>query len=102
MAAGPLEFASYINDVVLTILVFFQKPVHPQGLFEWLKPMASDEESRALLMHEEPLYIAADFLGIDRFSPNFRVTEQAYEQFRARLLYPSRAQSSTSSQQPVP
>ncbi len=67
MATGPLEFASYVNDVAYTIFVFFKTPVHPQTLIEWLKPLSYDADSRAQLMHEEPLHIAADFLGIDRF-----------------------------------
>jgi hypothetical protein len=85
----PLAFASYVNDLTYTISYFFQKPQRPEALIEWLRPMASDEDSRAQLMHEEPLYVAADFLGIDRLAPSFSEVEEKYQQFRATLLYPS-------------
>ena len=90
MTTDPLAFASYVNDLTYTIFYFLQKPQRPEALIEWLRPMASDEDSRAQLMHEEPLYVAADFLGIDRFSPSFGEIEENYQQFRTTLLYPSR------------
>jgi len=96
MTTDPLAFASYVNDLTYTIFYFFQKPQRPEALIEWLRPMASDEDSRAQLMHEEPLYVAADFLGIDRFSPSFDEIEENYQQFRTTLLYPSRKHDSSS------
>jgi len=90
-SADPLAFASYVNDLAYTILIFFKQPTPPDKLMEWLRPMVSDEDNRALLMHEEPLYVAADFLGIDRLAPEFRATEEKYQVFRASVLYPSRS-----------
>jgi hypothetical protein len=95
-AAGPLEFAAFVNDIVYTIIFIFGKPPpNPGDLIEWLRPMCEDEDRRATLMHEEPLYIAADFVGIDRLSPAFRPYEDKYLQFRAGFLYPLRAPIAT-------
>jgi hypothetical protein len=88
-ATEPLAFASYVNDLTYTIFYFFRKRQRPDALIEWLRPMASDEDSLAQLMHEEPLYVAADFLGIDRLAPSFSEIEEKYQRFRATLLYPS-------------
>lgn len=96
MTTDPLGFASYVNDLTYTIWFFFQKPQRPDALIEWLRPMASDEDGRAQLMHEEPLYVAADFLGIDRLAPSFSETEEKYQQFRAKFLYPSRSHDPSS------
>jgi hypothetical protein len=86
-----LAFDSFVNDVVRTCSFVFDKLLLPGSVMEWVRPLASDEAGRALLMHEEPLYIAADFLGIDRFAPSFDHFEAKYREFRARVLYPSRA-----------
>jgi hypothetical protein len=84
----PLVFARYFYTLTYTIMFFFQRPLNPETLIEWLQPLVSDQEDRALLMHEEPLYVAADFLGIDRLSPKFRETEQKYQQFKVNLASP--------------
>jgi hypothetical protein len=84
-------FTRFVNDVLYTGLFVFERVVPPDNVIEWLRPLASDEASRALLMHEEPLYIAADLLGIDRFAASFVPFAGKYQEFRARFLYPSRA-----------
>jgi hypothetical protein len=88
--SDSLAFASYVNDLTYTIIFFFQQPLRSDALIEWLRPIASDEDSQALLMHEEPLYVAADFLGINRLSDTFASIEEKYQEFRAKMLYPSR------------
>ena len=78
-ASDPLAFTSYVNDLTYTIVVFFQRPFQPEKLIEWLRPIASDEDGQALLMHEEPLYVAADFLGINRNTLNKKVKDLGIE-----------------------
>jgi hypothetical protein len=85
--ANDLEFPAYVADLVYTILFVFQRIVPPDALIEWLRPMVIDEEQRALLMHEEPLYVAADFLRINRASPNFSQYETEYLHFRKNSLH---------------
>lgn len=86
-----LAFASYVNDLTYTIFYVFGRVERPNALMDWLRPMAIDDKSRALLMHEEPLYVAADFLGIDRLAPSFKEYEDKYQQFRSHFLYPGRS-----------
>jgi hypothetical protein len=82
-----LELPAYVADLVYTIVFVFQRVIPPDMLMQWLEPMLMDEEQCALLMHEEPVYVAADFLGIDRQSPSFSHYEMEYLNFRANFLH---------------
>jgi hypothetical protein len=86
---SQIEIASYVADLIFTLLFVFEKIVHPDALLEWLQPMLMDGDQRAMLLHEEPCYVAADFLEIDRFAPAFRGTERKYLRFRSEFLHQS-------------
>ena len=84
--ANDLELPAYVADLIYTIVFVFQRIIPPDMLMQWLQPMVTDEDRCALLMHEEPIYVAADFLGIDRQSPNFSQYEKEYLKFRTNFL----------------
>src|SRR3954452_14934707 len=83
---SQIEVASYVSDLIFTLLFVFKNIVHPQSLLDWLRPMLMDDDQRAMLLHEEPLYVAADFLEVNRFAPEFREIEAAYLRFRNEYL----------------
>ena len=84
---NDLELPAYVADLVYTIVFVFRRIIPLDMLMQWLEPMLMDEEQCALLMHEEPIYVAADFLGIDRQSPSFSHYEMEYLDFRANFLH---------------
>jgi hypothetical protein len=84
--ADDLDYVSYISDLVYTLLFVFQRIIPTDMLLQWLRPMITDDDQRAMLIHEEPLYVAADFLGIDRHSPSFHQYETHYLKFRTEFL----------------
>jgi hypothetical protein len=84
---AQIEIASYMGDLLFTLLFVFEKIVHPEILIKWLQPMLMDDDQRAMLLHEEPLYVAADFLEIDRLRTNFREIERKYLEFRNSFLF---------------
>ncbi len=76
-------FTIYMNDLILTITKFFNGSVlEPRNLGGWLQPLLTREGGAARLMHQEPLYTAADFLGIDRDS----IPEEKYHEFRRDVI----------------
>jgi hypothetical protein len=84
---AQIEITIYMGDLLFTLLFVFEKIVHPETLVEWLQPMLMDDDQRAMLLHEEPLYVAADFLEIDRLKANFREIERKYLEFRNSFLF---------------
>jgi hypothetical protein len=83
---NDLEFAAYVAHLISTIIYVFHRSIPPDALIEWLRPMVTDRDQCELLMHEQPLYVAADFLAIDRDSPDFGQYETAYLNLRANFL----------------
>lgn len=73
-----MAFARFVMQIFETIQIVFERKVDANELMQWLLPIASNSNSLTLLMHDEPLYVAADFLGIDRFSSDFEEIEQKY------------------------
>jgi len=85
-SAGLVEFGTFINDLAFTMLFVFEQKIAPYDMMKWLAPMLVDENQRTMLMHEEPLYVAADFLKINRYAEEFKVYEERYLQFRREFL----------------
>jgi hypothetical protein len=81
-----IDVAEYVGDLIYTLIFVFNRVVASEAVIEWLRPMVSTRDQREALLQEEPVYVAADFLGIDRLSSSFRVFEQKYLKFRSYIL----------------
>jgi hypothetical protein len=81
-----IDVAQYVADLVYTLIFIFHRVVPSEAVIEWMRPMVTNHDQRAILLQEEPLYVAADFLKIDRLSPSFRNYEKIYFKFRSQIL----------------
>jgi hypothetical protein len=81
-----LELATYVGDLIYTIVFVFNRLVSTSRVSEWLAPMVASNDRRSALLQEEPLYVAADFLQVDRFSKEFTSMEYKYLRFRREIL----------------
>jgi hypothetical protein len=54
----------YVERCGLTITKVFHKPPHVRREFEqWFATLLSESKNPLLLLHEEPLYLVAEYLG---------------------------------------
>jgi hypothetical protein len=81
-----LDYPAYVCDLLYTLIFVFQKIIPTDTLLQWLRPMIMDDDQRSMLMHEEPVYVAADFLGVNRNSVEFRQFESQYFEFQKNFL----------------
>jgi hypothetical protein len=81
-----IDVAEYVADLVYTLIFVFHRVVPSEAVIGWLRPMVTNHDQRVNLLQEEPLYVAADFLNIDRLSPSFRNYEKNYFKFRTQIL----------------
>src|SRR5271170_7730681 len=81
-----LELAHLALEMCLIAQGVFGWSVDPKKIIAWLEPITNDDDSVADLLHDEPLYVTADMLGIDRSKPEFRRYESIYQQFRSKVL----------------